>query len=702
MRIAMIVPPTSDLSGPYAAAPRLVGWLRSLGHDAEVVDLSIELFLRIFSKEGLTRLFACIAPKDVRSDYEDVYEHRGQYIKIIDQLVAFAQGRDLAPRHLIVRPGYLPEGPSFTQGGDRSRRTAFGDWGITDLARHLISLVFTDLVELFRLTISPNLGMVAYGSKLTDTKTSFDELHGHLNAPPTEIDRMLAELAAETLHEDFDLACFTCPFAGNLYGALSLGKWLGEHRPHVQRALGGGYPSTELRDLSDPRVFDVVDYVVLDDGELPLQQICARVAGQDVPLVRTFVREGGEVVYHEGASCNSLKFRDLPAPDYRGIELDRYISVLYIRNQISQLLSEGTWLKLTAAHGCYWKKCTFCDIHLPYIGDFEPLSASALADQMDALHEQTGLTGFHFTDEAAPPSLLVKLALELLRRGRNYQFWGNVRYDTAFTRDRCRLLAAAGMIAVTGGIEIANDELLPKINKGITVRQVINVLDAFSAAGIITHAYLIQGFPGETRQDTVDSLEIMRQMMKADILHSAYYHQFVPTKHSPIGRNPELFKIRILGPKEQGFASYALNYVPDYEDPALGQTLHSALQRAMLSFARRERLDADVSTWLRGLDFPRTRIPPDFVTDALNAPLADGKRYRHLCWLGGMPSWSRGLLNIAGDSGEILSALAPKEVADNLARAHPSGWTGNKPPLVSDFESTDWATPYRSLGLVLV
>jgi radical SAM superfamily enzyme YgiQ (UPF0313 family) len=698
----MIVPPTSDLSGPYAAAPRLLGWLRSLGHDAEVVDLSIELFLRIFCSEGLTRLFACIDPKDIRSDYEDVYEHRGRYVQIIDQAIAFAQGRDLAPRHLIVRPGYLPEGPAFTAENAENRRSAFGDWGITDLARHLLSLMFADLVELFKMTISPNFGMVAYGSKLSDTKTRFDDLHADLNAPPNEIDRMLTELAAETLDEDFDLACFTCPFPGNLYGALSLGKWLGEHRPQVQRALGGGYPSTELRDLSDPRVFDAMDYIVLDDGELPLQQICARVAGEDAPLVRTFVREGDEVVYHEGSSCEALKFRELPAPDYRGIDLDRYISVLYMRNRTSQLLSEGIWLKLTAAHGCYWKKCTFCDIHLPYIGDFDPLSASSLADQMDALHEQTGLTGFHFTDEAAPPSLLVKLALELLRRGRNYQFWGNIRYDTAFTPDRCRLLAAAGMIAVTGGIEIASDELLPKIRKGITVRQVINVLNAFSSAGIITHAYLIQGFPGETKQDTVNSLEIMRQMMKANILHSAFYHQFVPTKHSPVGKNPELYQIRVVGPKDRGFASYALNYVPEYKDAALGTRLHSALQRAMLSYARGEHLDVDVSTWLRGLDFPPTEIPPEFVTDALKTTPADGKKYRHVCWLGGTPSWSKGLLNITCGNGEILSSLTPKQVADNLARVHPSGWTSHKPPLVSEFESMAWTKPYRSLGLVLV
>src|SRR5262249_51116722 len=527
LKIAMVVPPISDLNTLYSAAPRLAAWLRKLGHAVDQVDLSLELFLRMFSRAGLERLFAALDPRAIRGEAEDVYYNRDRYVRGIDDAVAFLQGRDPAMAHRIVRGDFLPEGPQFRGQSPRARQASFGRWGKVDLARHLVTLMLLDLTQLFQ-TISPHLGFVHYAEKLAASTPSFDGLAAELARPPNAIEAMMIEAAAAAIGDDVDLVCFTCPFPGMLMGSLVIGKWLAAERPRARRGLGGGFPSTELRRVEDPRFFDCFDYLVLDDGEGPLERICARLEGRrDVALHRTFTREGGEVVYHELADAAAPRFRELPAPDYTGHRMDRYIHPISSgENPFDRLLNDGPWLKLTAAHGCYWKKCTFCDIHLAYIDDFDPLSARELADQMDALHAQTGLSSFHFTDEAAPPPLMVNLALELLRRGRCYQYWGDIRYDPGLTPPRCRLLAAAGVIAVTGGIEIASDELLPKIEKGITVPQVTKVLQALASAGILTHAYLIYGFPGETLQDTIDSLETLRQLIRAGLLQSGFYHRF--------------------------------------------------------------------------------------------------------------------------------------------------------------------------------
>jgi radical SAM superfamily enzyme YgiQ (UPF0313 family) len=697
----MVVAPFIDLNGPYSAAPRLIGWLRSLGHEVTLVDLSIETFLRVYSREGLTRLFAAADPKRISFDFEDVYHNRDRYIRVIDEVIAFVQGRDLSVSHRITRGDFLPEGPRFRVHKKETTAAAFGREGRSDYAKHLTALMLQDLATLFNQTITPHFDLVKYADRLAESQVSFDAIHAELEREPNAMEKIIHEVADELLPKELDLVCFTCPFPGNLLGSLLVGKWLSTHRPSAKRALGGGYPSTELREMSDPRLFDYVDYLVLDDGEVPLQQICERVAGRDAPLVRTFVRADDQVRYENDTSVKSPRFRDLPAPDYEGVDFSRYIDVIYQRTPISRLLSEGAWLKLTAAHGCYWKKCTFCDIHLSYIGDFDPLSASSLADQMDRMHEQTGVSGFHFTDEAAPPALLVKLALELLRRGRTYQFWGNVRYDTAFTADRCKLLAAAGMIAVTGGVEIASDALLPKMQKGITVEQVVRVLHGFTQARIVTHAYLIQGFPGETTQDTINSLEIIRQLMKADMLHSAYYHMFTPTKHSPVGKNPDLYGIRLTGPRRGGFGNYALEY--ETRDPGpRGPRLFQGLTRAVEAFARGDHLDIPVAKWLPP-GFPPTTISPDFV-ERIVGRLSESPidHHQRLCWLGGQPRWERGMLSVTAANGEIYSALASRNVVDQLERAHPSSWASEQPPLAKDFDDLVWAEPFRSHGLVQV
>jgi hypothetical protein len=657
--------------------------------------------LRLNSRKTLERLFAAVDPAKIIGDTDDVYANRDRYLRIIDDVIAFLQGRDPSLAHRFARGGFLPEGPSFRRElpNAQSLQKIFGPFAKLDQARYLASLMIFELAELFRQTISPHYMCTSYGEKLLDSRPGFDAILGELVRPSNVIEDVLFELCDELLPAKLDLVCLTCPFPGNLIGSLLIGKWVREHRPGAKRALGGGYPSTELRQLADPRVFDYVDYVTIDDGELPLSQMCARIGGDEkAPLHKTFTREDGRVVYHE-SKCATPRFREIPTPDYAGFDLSRYIHLIYSRNPISRIQNEGTWLKLTAAHGCYWKKCTFCDIHLPYISEFDPLSGIELADQMDAMHAQTGVSSFHFTDEAAPAPLLVNLALELLRRDRSYQFWGNIRFDPGFTPDRCRLLAAAGMIAVTGGIEIASDELLPKIAKGITIPQVVKVLQAFAGARILTHAYLIYGFPGERLQDTMNSLEILRQLVGAGVLNSGYFHCFSATAHSPIGRDPELFGIKVKGPKFNGFAHNVLEF--DYaDDTPHAEWIYNGLAAAIHAYACGEHLARDVRSWFNP-GMPAPTVSPTLVADLMRSPHPDARQDR-LCWIGGTPRWENGMLAVSCERGEMYTAAVPRALADGLLRCHPPEWRDRGAPRREEFEQAEWFEEMRSRGLVLV
>lgn len=701
LEIALVIPPTLDLNTPYAAAPRLAGWLTKLGHRVHPIDFSLELFLRVFSRSGLERAFDAVDPRLLSSDFEEVYLNRERYITIIEDMMAFAQGRDVSQVSRIIRGGYIPSGPAFRTEAAIDSHAAHGRWGKGDLARHLVSLMFFDLMHMMQEAVSPHFAINSYGEKLSQSISSFDGMAAELSRPLNVIEEMLIEIAAERFPAKLDLVCFTCPFPGNLMGSLVLGRWLSSHRPATKRALGGGYPSTELRDLTDARPFNFVDYIVLDDGEIPLRQICARLEGDaDAPLHSTYVRNGGEVVFYP-PSLPAIPFQEYPPPLYAGFPMDRYVHLIYRQSHVSRLLSEGTWLKVTAAHGCYWKKCNFCDIHLPYISDYDPMPAATLADHMDAMHAETGQSGFHFTDEACPPALLINLAMELLRRGRTYHWWGNIRYDKAFEPDRCRLLSAAGLITVTGGIETPSDELLPSIGKGVTVQQLVKVLQAFTFANIRTHGYLIYGFPGETNQHVIDSLEVLRQMVSAGLLHSGFHHKLSVTAHAPLGRRPELFKIKLLTDK---FAGFARNDVPfAYTDGVdRNPAIFSGLSRAMSAYERRAYLDRDVHQWFRNVEMPPTTVPADFVAQLARTEHPGVKERSRVCWLGGVPRWSRGLLTVRTEKGFLYSAEAPREVADALERCHPSNWNGSSAPTVADLQNFEATQSFRAHGLVVV
>ncbi|HEY0991257.1 MAG TPA: radical SAM protein, partial [Kofleriaceae bacterium] len=561
--------------------------------------------------------------------------HRARYIATVDSVVRFLQGRDPGFALRIVGRELLPEGPRFSAieegpgaGDDDPLGWAFGGLGVTDRAKHLASLYVDDLADVVRDGIAPDFELSRYGERLAASAPAFDPLRDALEGEPTLIDEMLDELAAELYarHRP-DAVGLTVPFPGNLVGALRIARAIKAVAPATRVVLGGGYVNTELRELAEPRLFDYVDFVTLDDGEAPLLALVEHLRDPGAPLHRTFVRSGGAVVLRTDGGRRDVALRDAGTPTYAGLALDRYLSLFEMLNPMHRLWSDGRWNKLTIAHGCYWKQCTFCDVTLDYIARYDRAPADVLVDRIETLIAETGQTGFHFVDEAAPPAALRALAERLIARNVMITWWGNVRFENAFTPELARLLARSGCVAISGGLEVASDRLLALMKKGVTVAQVARVTRAFSDAGVMVHAYLMYGFPTETAQDTVDALERVRQLFAEGCVQSAFWHRFTATAHSPIGKAPELFGIRL----RPAPTTFARNDVA-FDDPTGcdHEFFAAGLRKAVYNFRHGVGLDADPRSWFerpaarrRGRagtkipQVPRVSVPPDLVRRAL-------------------------------------------------------------------------------------
>ncbi|MHB1358181.1 MAG: B12-binding domain-containing radical SAM protein [Rhodocyclaceae bacterium] len=631
-RVLSIVPPMTQLNTPYPSTAYLTGFLRSRGVAAVQEDLALALVLRLFSPQGLAAVRECVAalPKQRRTPSIKVFAREfSRYVATITPVVAFLQGRDPSLAWRIAGRNFLPEGPRFTaldayideEGGD-PLAWAFGALGVQDRARHFATLYLNDVADVLREAVDPRFEFVRYAESLAQSQASFDPLAAALAAPPTLVDSTLAELtlAAMTRHAP-QLVLVSAPFPGNVYGAFRIARAIKDHDPKIITVLGGGFANTELRELAEPRVFDYFDYVMLDDGERPLLALLEHMQGERPRdrLVRTFLRDGGAVRYIDSGEPD-VPFAEVGTPTWDGLPLDRYLSVLDMLNPMHRLWSDGRWNKLTVAHGCYWTKCSFCDTSLDYISRYEVASASVLVDRIEAVIAETGQTGFHFVDEAAPPKALAALAEELQRRNRAISWWGNIRFEKSFTPDLCERLAASGCIAVSGGLEVASDRLLKLMQKGVSVAQVARVTHAFSEAGILVHAYLMYGFPTQTVQDTVDALEYVRQLFAAGCIQSGFFHRFACTVHSPVGRHPEQYGVTL---KPLPVISFAKNDV-QFVDPAGVDhaALGAALNKALYNYMHGLGLDQDVRNWF-ALRVPKSRVPRNFVARALAAePIA--------------------------------------------------------------------------------
>ncbi|RYF69394.1 MAG: radical SAM protein, partial [Cytophagaceae bacterium] len=505
--VLLLTPPFTQLNTPYPATAYLKGYLNTLAwEDGNVVahqaDLGIETILALFSPAGLDRVFTAVDQAvegglDLSDNSQRISRLRDAYTATIGPTIRFLQHKNPTLAHAITGRSYLPEASRFAEIEDLE--WAFGTMGLQDKARHLATLYLEDLSDLLVEVVDPHFGFSRYAERLGRSATHFDELHTALQTPPSLIGTLLLDLLDQKMAQYVpDLVCLTVPFPGNLVGALLCGQYIKQRYPNVKVVLGGGYANTELRSLAEPRLFDYVDFVSLDDGEAPLRSLIEYVRGSrpQKELKRTFLlNDTGRVIYANGATDKDVPQREVGTPDYSDLALDTYLSVIEVANPMHRLWSDGRWNKLTLAHGCYWGKCSFCDISLDYIARYEPVTANLLCDRIEELIAQTGQHGFHFVDEAAPPALMRDLALEIIRRRLTIVWWTNIRFESAFTADLCQLLKLSGCIAVSGGLEVASDRLLARMKKGVTVSQVAKVADHFTQSGIMVHAYLMYGFP---------------------------------------------------------------------------------------------------------------------------------------------------------------------------------------------------------------
>lgn len=620
----------TQLNTPYPSTAYLTGFLRSRGFDAVQDDLALSLVLSFFTPEGLSEVHTKVleVPEENRSASLNYFlDYFEDYKTTIAPTIRYLQGKDKTLSHRINSRSFLPEGPRFavlhTYGDDEAEDPlawAFGALGSDDKARHLATLYLNDLSDVLRDAVDDRFEFVRYAESLAGSQASFDPLADALAAAPTLMDEHLRVLTLATVaqHQP-NLVLLSVPFPGAVYAALRIAQTIKSSNPSIKIGLGGGFVNTELRELSDPRVFDYVDYVTLDFGEAPLLALLDHLNGKrsSSRLIRTFIRNTDGHVDYINWPEPDVPFEDVGTATWDGLPLNSYLSLLDMLNPMHRLWSDGRWNKLTVAHGCYWKKCSFCDVSLDYISRYETASASLLVDRIEQIIAETGQTGFHFVDEAAPPKILKALAEELIRRQVTISWWGNIRFEKTFTPELAELLAQSGCIAMSGGLEVASDRLLNLMQKGVSVEQVAHVTKSFSDVGILVHAYLMYGFPTQTVQETVDSLEYVRQLFENGCIQSGFFHRFTCTVHSPVGKDPQTYGIELVPLPPVTFAKNDIAFIdPTGTDhDSLGRGLKKAIYNYMHGIA----LEQDVKTWfdLPGQVVPRSTISRQAIAKAL-------------------------------------------------------------------------------------
>lgn len=615
--ILLITPPLTQLNTPYPATAYLQGFLKKNNYNVHQADLGIELINRLFTKRSLTQIFELaeyIVERKTTKNIRHIFAQQQAYIQTIDAVMRFLRGEDSTIANRICTRKFLPEASRFQN--ITNLDNTFGSLGISDKARHLATLYIEDLTDFIRETISENFELGRYAEHLSIVASNFNVLETAVNTDTNFIDALMLTILEEKINLwKPNIIGFSIPFPGNLYGAVKCGQFIKCKFPEITIAWGGGYVSTELRELTESLVFKYVDYILLDNGEAGIVKLIEYLQDKNAELVKTFlIDDYGNVVFKGKDNPYRIPFADCGCPDYTDLPLNQYISLIELANPMHKLWSDGRWNKLTLAQGCYWAKCAFCDTSLPYICDYEPLSATFLADRIENIINQTNTSGFHFVDEAAPPKILRTLSEEIIKRKIVISWWTNIRFEKAFDAELSATMANAGCIAVSGGIEVASNRLLTLMNKGVTIEQAVKSTQHITSKGIMVHAYLMYGFPTETLQETIDSLEIVRQMFENKLIQSAFWHRYAMTVHSPSGKNPENYGAKLTNSTSGTFANNEVGF-SDNQNIDL-DSIGNGLRKATYNYMHGLCIDWLLQKWF-DIKVPNNTVVKGFVKKLL-------------------------------------------------------------------------------------
>lgn len=731
--VVIIQPPLAQLNGPYPSGAYLAAFFRRLFSDGmsspgsvRWIDSGNDFFLDLFSAAGIARLFdlsradalkkadaACAA-----GDAETAFQLR-RYVSLerawvswIDGIVSILRGGDRELSNAFVRSPFAPRGARMDAFLSGLAEDSSGE-PTADDARMLATLALEDLADYIVAAFDPAFSLVRYAEAAAAGVRDFAPVEAALSAPIVTafveplFERTWKSLDSSLPAGDALLFCVSVPFPGCLVGALACARSIRRHYgARAVISMGGGYVNTELRSCENPRLFSYVDILSFDRGY-----------GGYAALIRALVA-GGHAVGAVPSPAEALRASGIPrrlfcpaefvayendvtktlSPDYSDIDFSRYPRLADDPNPMHRLWSDGTWLKAYLAHGCYWHRCSFCDVSLDYIALYLPVGIEKLYKDLRRQAIDKRVHGIHLVDEAAPPRALRDFALENLRASRSVglpgrdappdgvgliPFWGNIRFEKTFTRDLADFLSAGGLVAVSGGIEIASAEGFKAVGKGIDLDNLVATCAAFKEAGVLVHAYLIYGYWDETAQDVIDSAETMRQLFASGLVDSAFWHKFTLTRHSRVQCERSSGMHAALEPIDEGgdFADNVLSFAGERES----ERFSDPLARALGAWMAGDGLDRPIRSWFP-YAMPAPRVAKNLIETCISKYECSRDRERDAAcdpaaryyWAGSDPLWvSPASCSGAPGAGELVwwylgeevRLPAAREVADAVREA---------------------------------
>lgn len=519
MKTLLLFPPSWHPSQPYLSLPSLVGFLQANGiHDVAQRDLNIEvldsLLTKSYAVEVGTRLRDRIRELEKGSRPRTgpgSDEHHARAVEAFDRI------------------GYLYERI------ETAKESLRGE-GFYDLETYRESLFLIDkwlevvstLYFPTRITVVDNQlpSYSIYSSKHLQSAIRDEQQNPYI---ALFRDRFLPPI----LQDGPEFIGVSITATSQIVPGLTLCRLIRESRPDIHLTVGGSIFTRLVDNLRRcPGLFDLVDDFIVFEGETALLELLRQLDGKrDYSKVPNLIyRENGKVRVNQPFYSENIA--QLPAPNYDGFPFRLY-------------LAPETVLPVQFSRGCYYKDCAFCALTLDH-QNFRQKDPGRTVDELAQLSAKYDTPYFFFTDECLALSPTKRLCQQLIERGLNLQWTAEMRFEKHLSRELLALMRDAGCLKIVFGLETFNQRMMDFMKKGIQQEHVRRISDDCVDLGIAVHCYVIVGFPTETEQEALETMNFIVQNTK---LNSSYGFSCQPClfdleKEAPIMSDPGGYGIR--------------------------------------------------------------------------------------------------------------------------------------------------------------
>jgi len=526
---------------PHLALPTLTGYLRSAGVDVIQRDLNAEVFDHILTADHLRETLGRLATLRPRRGGPPPSE------------LAWARERGPTLVATVEDAKATVRSEAFYDG-----RTSLPGFEVMLDALRLASLPYYPAaleLQTYQPAYRPDSSAAILRAVDDRERNMFIDLFEELLLP-------------DLLREDPDIVGISIPCVNQIIAAMTLARLVKRAGSRAHVTIGGPMVSIWREQLPKvPAMFDLFDSAVVFDGEEALLQLSHALAdGRTLESVPNLIyREGADV--HVNSRQEPARISDVPAPDFDGLPLDRYLAPELV-------------LPLAMARGCYFGKCAFCNVGYGEAEVFTQLRGDALLDQMLSLSERHGSRRIFFVDEAMPPRLIRSIAPRLRELGSSLRWGGCMRFERILDRPFFKLAEQGGCCMIMFGLESASQPIVERMVKGTRQENVTRILGESHDAGIWNHTFFFFGFPGETIEDAQATVNFVYQ--NGDQINSASMGTFLLERYAPAHTFPKAFGItRVIERPEADLGFYFDYEVASGMDPATAEIVTRRVEEAL-------------------------------------------------------------------------------------------------------------------------